>query len=389
MDFTTILFAGLLTLGIFSVDAWQHGGEINLEINMPKGYGASETSMSDTVAEDIFLNEVTDIDAVPTFIEKPRVRSTNNPTVVSLIGDMLGLKKLTNLVQNASGIQPLVISGSVTKAKDRYQLILVSNVEATREQRLNLTVETVPGETVAEMIQRAAPQAMLNYEDYLVCLYLLYQFDRGNLKIYEPSLPRPGLEGIDLLVQSRISEQAPGATALQTPDEWSVRQAMFTNLRGIIALQQGDDKRALDLFTKSIEHRADFAAAYLNLAFVLVHQDKYQQAIDLLNKAFDLGLFKQDQAFLSPAYTTMGVAYWGLKQYADATAQFATANVSNPHATLANLYWGNLLAEQGDKAGAAEKHRIAKENLQYFTPYAETAIFYFLFTLDNAPLTHL
>lgn len=95
MDLTSLFFAGLLALGVFSFDAWQHGGEINLEINMPKGYGASETSMSDTVAENIFLNEVADIDSVPTFILKPRVRSTNNPTVVSMIGDMLGLKKLT------------------------------------------------------------------------------------------------------------------------------------------------------------------------------------------------------------------------------------------------------------------------------------------------------
>ena len=380
MDLTSLFFAGLLALGVFSFDAWQHGGEINLEINMPKGYGASETSMSDTVAENIFLNEVADIDSVPTFILKPRVRSTNNPTVVSMIGDMLGLKKLTNLVQNASGIQPLIISGSITKSKDRYQLILVSNVEASKEQRLNLTVETVQGESVAQMIQRAAPQAMLNYEDYLVCLFLLHQLDRGQLAIYEPFLDRPGAEGIDLLIQSRLSEQPNGLAALGTTDEQSLHYAMFTNLQGMIALHQKDDKKARSLFESVIERRPDFAVGYLNLAFIAIHQDKYQDAIDILQKALDQGLLQHDPALLGPAYTTIGVADWGLKKYDEAAVQFATANATNPHATMANFYWGNMLAERGDKTGADDKHKIAKDNEKYFAPYAETAIYYFLLT---------
>ena len=390
MGFTGLLYTGLLALGVFSFDAWHHGGEINLEINVPKGYGASETSMSDTVAENIFLSEIADIDTVPTFVEKPRVRSTNDPTVVSMVGDMLGLKKLTLLVQRATGIEPLVINGSITKSKDRYQLVLVSNVEAAVSQRLNLTVETAPGESVAQMIQRAAQVAMLRYEDHLVCLHLLNQGDRGRLKLYEPSLERPGWEGLDLLIQSRIKPQGGSLITSESADVLARRQAMFTNLRGMIALEQGDDKKAAQFFADAIKARDDFAIARLNLAFVQVHQDHYQEATETIGRLIDSGQLSNDPALLGPAYTTLGVAAWGLKRYDEATAHFQSANLANPRATMANFYWGNMLIERGDKAGGAVKHAIAKENAKFFSPYAETAIFYFqLVPHDQSPLAHL
>ena len=183
MDFSTLLYTGLLALAIFSVDAWQHGDQISLSLTMPKGLGASETSLGDAVAETIFLNEVADLVSVPTIVQKPRVRSTNDPSVTSMIGEMLGLKQLTRIVQRASGLEPLELNGSLIKVKDRYQLILVANNETDRGDHAPFVAESVPGETVPQLIQRAAPQAILPFEDYLVCLYLLYQADQGRLPV--------------------------------------------------------------------------------------------------------------------------------------------------------------------------------------------------------------
>ena len=389
MDLVSFFYTGLLALGVFSVDAWLHANVINLNLTLPKGLGASESSIGDTVAENLFLNEVADIDAVPTFVVKPRVRSTNDATVVSMVGEMLGLQKLTLMVQRVTGVEPIIISGSMTKRGDRYQLILVSNPEAG-DQRLSLVVEGAAGEPVPALIRRGAIQAMLAYEDYLVCLHLLMKATHGDLAPYEAGLPRPGLEGLDLLILERLQMQPSGLAALPLADELAKRRAMFTNLRGILALDQGDDRKAAGLFEDAARMRPDFAIAHLNLAFVRVHQDRYQEAIELARMIVESGAFNSDPILIASAETIHGVAAWGLKHFDEATAAFERAVRAYPRSTMANLYWSEMLDALGDKAGAAQKHQTAADNVPYFENYAETAILHFrLSPLDNTPLARL
>ena len=390
MSFTNFLYTGLLALGIFSFDAWYHGGEINLEINIPKGYGASESSITDAIAENLFLNEIADIDAISTFVVKPRVRSTNEPTVVSMIGEMFGLKRMTLLIQRATGMEPLVINGSVTKRADRYQLLLVSNPEAGLDQRLNQTIETAPGEPLPQMIQRAAPQAMMEYQDYLVCLYLTSKAIDGKLRIYEPMFERPGTEGLDLLIQKRMQIIPGELDEMKSGDDGTLRRAMFTNLRGMLALAQGNDKLALGFFQDAYRLDRHFAIAALNAAFIEIHQDQYQEALDTVRELIDSGMLANDPTLLDAAYTTWGVAAWGLNRFDEATTQFRNAILANAHTTLGYLYWGNMLNEYHRPDESAAKHRLAAGNSRYFSPYTETAILFFRLTPhDSNPLAHL
>jgi tetratricopeptide (TPR) repeat protein len=381
---------GLLALGIFSFDAWQNGDQMNLEISIPQGSGPSEASITDAVAADLFLNEIADIDAVPTFVAKPKVRSINEQTIVSLIGEMLGLKNVTLMIQQIIGLDSVVIKGAVIKHNDRYQLVLVSNTEDRSTQRLAETVETAPGETVVQMIRRAAPQTMLNYQDYLVCLYLLKKANAGELGAYEAGFDRPGLEGLDRLIQQRMQMQTSGLAAIEDVKHTNLKLAMFTNLRGMLALTAGDDKKAAQFFDEARITDSEFVIATLNLAFVRVHQDRYQEAIDLVRPLITKGVLRSEPALLGPLHTTWAVAAWGLRNYDEASTQFHLANEVNARATLANLYWSEMLDSLGDKAGAAAKMQRFIENSKYFSPYAETAIFFYRLTPNNnAPLTKL
>ena len=38
MSFTTFIYSALVALGVFSFDAWYHGDDINLKIDVPKQY---------------------------------------------------------------------------------------------------------------------------------------------------------------------------------------------------------------------------------------------------------------------------------------------------------------------------------------------------------------
>ena len=51
MTVLSLIYTGLLALGIFTFDAWMHPDIINLSLTLPKGLGASETSIGDAVAE--------------------------------------------------------------------------------------------------------------------------------------------------------------------------------------------------------------------------------------------------------------------------------------------------------------------------------------------------
>jgi len=390
MGLTSLFYTALLALGVFSVDAWFHADTIHLNMTLPKGLGASETSIGDTVAENIFLTEIADIDEVPTFVVKPRVRSSNEATVISMAGELFSLQKLTVLVQRATGVEPIVISGSLTRRGDRHQLILVSNPEAAALHRLNLSVEGVPGEPIPQLIRRGAVEAMLAYEDYLVCLHLLMKADQGGLAPYEASLDKPGLDGLDLLIQKRMALVPTGLAALPLADEIARRQAMFTNLRGMVALESTDDRKAAGFFEAAIRARPDFAIASLNLAFIRVHQDRYQEAADLARGVIESGAFHDDPIQAASAYITWGVAAWGLKRTGEAAALFARAVEAYPRSTMANLYWSEMLGALGDSEGAAAKRRAAADNVPFFENYAETAILHFrLSPMDNSPLTRL
>ena len=390
MSMATLLYTGLLALGIFTFDAYLHPDVIGLTFNLPKGLGASETSLGDQVAENLFLGEVTGIDAVPTFVAKPRVRSTNEASPVALVGEMLGLRRLTLMIQQVTGLEPLVITASLTKRGDRYQLILVSNPEASPDHRLALTIESAVGEPLSALIRRGAISAMLKYEDYLVCLYLVEKSERGDLATYESSLPAPGVAGLDALIRQRLEMLPTGLAALPLTNQIAKRRAMFTNLRGELALQQGNDGAAADLFEDALRQSPDFAIAALNLAFVRVHQDRYAEAIDLSRRLTVGDLLDRDPVLVAAAHTTWGVAAWGLGHTDEAADQFQLANDAYPHATLANLYWSEMLATLGNAQEADARRRRAAENVPYFENYAETAMLHFrLSPTNNAPLSPL
>lgn len=390
MGMISLLYTGLLALSILTFDAWIHPDIINLSLNLPKGLGASETSIGDTVAENVFLGEVAEIDWVPTFVVKPRVRSTNDASPVALVGELVGLRRLTLMIQHLVGAEPIVITGSLTKRSDRYQLVLVSNPEADSGHRLAVRVESAPGEPIEALIRRSAVEAMLSYEDYLVCLYLLMKSGRDELALYEPGLPAPGAAGLDLLIEQRIQRQPTGLAALPLADELAKRRSMLINLRGVLALQMGDDAKATAFFEAAMRERPDFAIPYLNLAFVRVHQDRYQEAIELCRRIVESGAFEKDPVLAAAARTTWGVAAWGLGRFDEAATEFRDAATAFPHVTMAYLYWSEMLEALGDTDGAAVKLKIAADNVPYFENYAETAMLHFrLSPRNHSPLTKL
>jgi tetratricopeptide (TPR) repeat protein len=388
MSFTTILYTGLLALGLFTADVWLHSDIINLDLSLPKGAPVNEASIGEDVGENIFLMEIAQIEGVPTFIAPPKMRSRREASATVLLSDILGLKRLTQLVQKLTGVTSVTISGALIRQQGRLQLVLVSNPSTPRALQINLTVTGAPDEPLTRLVQRAAVETMLRYDDYLACLYLMTQAAADALATYEPSLESPGLEGLDRLIQSRLVIRPQGLAAFAQADGFSRREAMFTNLRGIVALEQGNINGAARFFADATKSRPDFAIAHINRAFIMIQQGHYDEAVDISRRLLSDGSLDSDPVLQASVQTTWGVAAWGLKRYDEAANHFAQAVQAYPQTSAAYIYWSELLNVRGLPVEAAERLRLAKPNTNDPSNYAEMAMFHFRLSPDNkSPLT--
>jgi len=390
MDFTNILITAAVALSLFSVDAVMNSDNINVEINMPRGYGASEISIGNQIAENLFLDEIEDIVDTPTFVRKPDVRSTDDDTVISLVADVMGLEDFTFVIQRAFGLDPIILAGSVIKRDGRFYFVVVANVEARdRVMPLEVSVGQAGNEPITAMIRRGAVETMLVYEDYLTILYLLGRAGNGTLDLYEPSLPAQGYAGVDGLIQQRLAALPSDPGDVFYSVQIAHRRAMLINLRGMAALEQGEIVQAAGHFEDAIATEPSFTPAVLNLAFIMVHQDRYQEAANLARRVIDQGL-ATDSIMVAAAHITAGVAEWGMGALEAAQGHFRRALDAHPRSTMAHVYWGELLEEAGNEPGARDHFAKARANLAGFEAYAELALLDLrLSPEDNAPLRRI
>lgn len=105
---------------------------------------------------------------------------------------------------------------------------------------------------------------------------------------------------------------------------------------GGLALQQGDTLRAQTLFNKGIEVSPTSPASYLSLANIAYSQQRYKEALDLINKALVHDGENTD------IYTNRALVYFQLNNLRGAMTDYTTA-INLKHNNLLALYNRALL----------------------------------------------
>ncbi|MBN2746565.1 MAG: tetratricopeptide repeat protein [Bacteroidales bacterium] len=104
------------------------------------------------------------------------------------------------------------------------------------------------------------------------------------------------------------------------------------NLMGIIMLRSGNLDSAVSIFTEvlqsGIELKDSFliGGAYNNLAHTRTAQGKYELAIELLQKSYDIAYVKTNSKAVATIYSNLGNSYLQLKDYPKAEFYFAKAD---------------------------------------------------------------
>ncbi len=380
----TAFYTALGTLGLVAVDTYINANTMYLETTVSDG--VKEEGYEPEVVDGIFVAEAKKITSTPSLVAAPKIQSSKTVPVSAALAKAAGLESALVALQGLVGFIPpkLVASIIAEDQKQRIQVVQSSNggvsehvVGEEADLKLVLTgydpqsgyfYLTVEGKTadedVDELIKEAAFESVLKLEPYLALLYDLNQ--RAE-------------EGGDLMPVRELIDRE---IAKQPAAVIHKHRALLENLRGILALLQQNQVLAREDFTKAMTSDPNQAVGFLNLAFLDVHEDRYQDAIDLADKVIHPNTWPvtTDPVLRASGYTIKGVAQTEMGDYTAAEKSFRNAVDLNPQSSEVYVYWARMLRKAGRSAEAARKFEQAKQNSIYFENFPEMALLYFWLT---------
>lgn len=366
LDITTLLYYAAMGLALVGADAYWYADSIISRVEVAKKY--SDSGFSADFATTVFSHELQTIFSNESVVRTPDVRAANDQSVISVIAESLHLEGLTYAFQHMFGLDPVQVKVALLDDGKSAPHILVTSTSRTRTP-FTLLVERGADEDMPRFMRRAAIETASRLDPYHAALYLL---EKNDIHAYLPQLKT--------LLQSSIDDLP------KTPD--NPQRALFRNLQGITALLEKDLNKAGALFELATQDTVNYSAALLNLGFVRVEQDRYEDALKAVLPVINRQARPRNPALHASAHTISGVANWALKRHDMAERHFAEAVRIYPGTSDAYEYWGRMLQQLGRTAEGEEKLRRGEQNLATFEQYPEVALLYFwLDETDNAPLT--
>lgn len=381
----TALYTGLATLGLVVTDTYVNANTMYLDTTVAAG--VEEEGYDPSVVDGIFIAEVKKITSTPSLVAAPVVQSSKTKPVSAALAQAAGLESALGAIQGRMGVIPpsLVASVIAEDAKKRVQVVSTSADGAVAEHvvgeeadlKLVLTgydpktgyfYLTVEGKTadedVDELIREAAFQSVLKLEPYLAMLY---------------DLNRRAEAGDDLAPSRTLIDKALAAepTAIRHG-----HRSLLENLRGILALLEQNQVLARQGFERAIATNPRQPIGYLNLAFLDVHEDRYEDAIRRVEQVVSPAYWPMtgDPVLLASGYIIKGVAETEMGRFQAAEESFRRAVTLNPKSSEAYVYWSRMLRKAGRPAEAAGKFALARANSVYFENFPEMALLYFWLT---------
>ncbi len=127
------------------------------------------------------------------------------------------------------------------------------------------------------------------------------------------------------------------------------------HLLGLVAYQQGDNPRAIQLISNAISINSTKPHYHFNLGLVQEKEGRLDKAIDAYEKALTLN------PSYAEAQNNLGNAFRAQGKLDSATQAFRAVLKINPRSAETHNNLGVVLKEQGDIVGAIEEYRAALE----------------------------
>lgn len=377
----TAFYTAVATLGLVITDTYANANTMYLETTVAAGI--EEEGYDPSVVDGIFIAEVKKITSTPSLVAAPKIQSSKTKPVSVALAKAVGLESALGAVQGLMGVIPpkLVASVIAEDSKKRVQVVQSSNggvaehvVGEEADLKLVLTgydpktgyfYVTVEGRTidedVDELIRSAAFESVLKLEPYLALLF----------DVSERARLGQDLAPARALIEKEISRQP------NSPEH--DHRALLENLRGVLALLEKDLASARRDFELAIASDTDQPVGYLNLAFLDVHEDRFEDAIGNVEKVINPSYWPMsgDPVLLATGHIIKGVAETELRRFRAAEDSFRRAVALNPKSSEVYVYWARMLRKAGRPAEADRKVAQARRNSIYFENFPEMALLYF------------
>jgi tetratricopeptide (TPR) repeat protein len=362
-----------MIFGLLTADAVVNAETVAVQIDVPAA--VARTGYTENVVERIFVHEIETITQTRSLLQSPSMRSSRKPTIVGVIANSLRIDNFTAALQDLLGLDRTRIAGAIvtSAAGDRERLLINSSSAYSGAFSLEISEK---GDT-EQLLRHAAHDTMQRVHPYRSALFHFEQISASGGKDYS------------IVVQIAERELSRPLRA-----EMLEERSFLQNLLGIVALLNNDLNEAERRFRLSFDRSPGFNVGRINLAFVHVQRDSYQEAIDLLTPLIAGGLgqrlsipSKRSALLQEAILNTLGTALWAQGDLDGAEAAYKRATREHPSSAGAYSYWARLLRERGDEQAAAEKEKIARVNALTFENYPEIANLYFWMSpRDNQPL---
>ena len=278
------------------------------------------------------------------------------------IATAANLQSIAYALQQDVGYRPDQINVALFSENGAIK-VLVTGSGGQRVNGFEQLVEQHKGESVIDLLHRAALIGMARVDPYLTALSLMQR--------HETDTDFSDAETLIIVAKGKIA-----------PTPLSFDRSLFENLQGILALFRGNQNDAYTWFRLANASNPDNIAAVLNLAFADLQLDQYREAADrmerLLHDAPDC-----DATLASTGYVTWAAALLGMHDVNGADDVLAKAIAIKPTSSIAWDMWSEVKRQKGDTVQAARLNQQALSVAGTFENYAEIAALYFQLTWQD------
>ena len=381
----TAVYVMLAALGIISADSYINSDAIHLKTTVAdsvKQYGYDQP-----VVDAIFMSEITSILNTPTLVAKPRIQSGTEKPFSTAAAEYIKMEHALMAIQSYVGLEPPRLTASIVIDETDKEVGDIKQSNGPLPQHKTGPKEEVrmlisgydPGrgffefvaakkeKNIDAMIKSAARQAVRQLDPYLATLAWF------NQQVAAGMPP----EQLRAYVVEQIKEEP---ITPVSPD-----RALFENLVGIADLLNNDPLKAREWFQEATISDPDNPAGWLNLAFLDVQEDRFEDALARTEQVIYPSYWPltENKKVLATGHTIRGTALGELNRYEEAEEAFQKAIELNPQTSSAHIYWARMLKEQG-KAAEAQKHMdLARAHQGQFRTYPELAMLYFWLTKEG------
>ncbi len=364
MDLTTLTYVLLLMVGYLGFDAAMHPPDAILEA---EAIGTFEkTTINVALVDDVLNQEAQRIAVTPTVMTRPVIRVGRLEGLAMGVAEAMKMQAVAYALQAQLGYRPDQIKVSLFGEGGAAKVL----VTGTGHQRMTsfqqqLTLE--PGETIVDLLQRAAVVGMAHIDPYITALNEMQSHAGDKDFTHAQTIIKFAMAGL-------------------APTPQSFERSLFENLNGLIALFNGDANAAHDWFERAEASCPDNtiadAVTSVNVAFAELQIDHDREAADHIEMLLR-DKPPTDKVLLGTAYMTLAAAQLGLHDVNGADRTIAKAVEAYPEASGAYDLWSDIKREKGDAAQAERLHRKALENSVSFENYGEIAALYFRLAWRN------